>query len=36
MRWFSLGKIEVGVSWSHLVVAWVGRRFTRILLDWPI
>ena len=36
MRWFSLGKLEIGVSRRRLFVARVGRRISRILLDWSI
>lgn len=33
MKWFTAGKIEVGVSPGRLIVA-AGRRVYRILIDW--
>lgn len=34
MRWFSLGAVEVGVSPGRLVVALVGARISKMLVDW--
>lgn len=34
MRWFSWGKIEIGVSRGRLFVGVTGRRISRRLIDW--
>lgn len=33
MRWWSIGKLEIGVSRDRILVALVGRRVSRVLLD---
>lgn len=33
MRWFSLGKIEIAVSRERVMIAMVGGRISRVLLD---
>lgn len=33
MRWFSIGRLEVGFGGGRLIVATTGR-ISRILVDW--